>query len=149
MVQTNGSSSSSVDKASSSFLKLDTVPCVLDNKPWEGLSKTYDLKDPHSEEGKVLVSRALLSLFPYSSLCLSSYATAGQRAPLCVVFFHKMVAAASQSACLRDHCISTHTPSLSRRGKTTIAERNSVADIFPTPIIPTRTFYNTTNDALF
>lgn len=67
MVQTNGSSS--ITPEASSFLKLDTVPCVLDNKPWEGLSKTYDLKDPHSAEGKVLVGLLpsldfSLSLFP-------------------------------------------------------------------------------------
>lgn len=42
--------------SSSSFLQESNVPCVLDNKPWSGLSSTYDLKDPHSPEGKVLVS---------------------------------------------------------------------------------------------
>jgi len=50
MGETNG-----ITENKSSFLAMETVPCVLDNKPWEGLQKTYDLKDPHSAEGKVLV----------------------------------------------------------------------------------------------
>jgi hypothetical protein len=47
--------SNGITENKSSFLALETVPCVLDNKPWEGLEKTYDLKDPHSADGKVLV----------------------------------------------------------------------------------------------
>lgn len=40
--------------STSSLLQREKVPSIVDNKPFEGLKETYDLKDPHS--GEVLVS---------------------------------------------------------------------------------------------